>query len=127
MAAVGGSIQELDIGGRNFAVASDADAKRKLGGFENEIQSNGNGTARVIKTRVPWSLADISVEVDDSKGDLEYLQAIANSNATVQIAITFVSGLVYQADGTITGEIASSSQNATASISLGGGGEMTKQ
>ncbi len=45
MAAVGGSIESVTLDGRTFAVAADAEAQRKLGGFENEVQANGDGTA----------------------------------------------------------------------------------
>ena len=33
MAAVGGSIESVELEGRGFPVASDAEAQRKLGGF----------------------------------------------------------------------------------------------
>jgi hypothetical protein len=127
MAAVGGSIESISINGRIFPVASDAEANRKLGGFENEVQANGDGTARIVKTRVPWSLDGVTVEIDDVRGDQEFLQEVANGNVYVPIAITFASGLVYQGDGILTGEIQASSQSATAPISLMGPGEMTKQ
>lgn len=127
MAAVGGSIESISINGREFAVASDAEANRKLGGFENEVQANGNGTARIVKTRVPWALDGVQVEIDDSRGDQEFLQGIADGNVFVDVAISFASGLVYQGQGTITGEVQASSQNATASVSLGGPGQMTAQ
>jgi len=125
--AVGGSIESLSIDGRNFPVASDAEANRKLGGFENEVQANGDGTARIVKTRVPWSLDGISVEIDDDRADQEYLQEKANGNGFFPVAITLASGVVYQGRGQISGEVQASSQNATASISLMGPGEMTKQ
>lgn len=127
MAAVGGSIESISINGREFAVASDAEANRKLGGFENEVQANGNGTARIVKTRMPWALDGVQIEIDDSRGDQEFLQGIADRNVFVDVAITFASGLVYQGQGMITGELQASSQNATASISLGGPGQMTAQ
>ena len=125
--ATGGSIESISIDGRIFAVASDAEANRKLGGFENEVQVNGNGTSRIVKTRVPWSLDGVTVEVDDDRGDQEFLQEIADGNSNVPIAITLASGAVYQGDGIVTGEIQASSQNATASISLMGPGTMSKQ
>ena len=125
--AVGGSIESIAIDGRNFPVASDAEANRKLGGFETEVQANGDGTARVVKTRVPWSLDGVTVEIDDDRGDQEFLQGIADGNGFVPVTITLASGVTYQADGTVTGEIQASSQNATAGISLSGPGTMTKQ
>lgn len=127
MTAVGGSITSLTIKGRNFAVASDADANRKLGGYENEVQMNGNGTGRKIMTAVGWAVDGITVETDDSRGDQEFLQEVADETGFVDISYTLASGATYQGTGTITGEIQSSSQNATAGIALGGPGQMTKQ
>lgn len=127
MAAVGGSIESISLGGRIFAVAADAEAERKLGGFENEVQANGDGTARLIKTRVPLSISGLTVEVDDYRGDAEFLQSLADRPDFFPIAITYASGLVYQGTAQIVDETASSSQNATASISLSGPGRLTKQ
>jgi hypothetical protein len=127
MAAVGGSIESVSIRGRTFPVAADADANRKLGGFETEVQANGDGTARKILTRVPWQIDGLQLEIDDDRGDQEFLQAVANEKDFVAVAITFASGITYQGRGTITAELQFSSQNATAGVTLMGPGEMTKQ
>lgn len=126
-AAVGGSIESISIRGRLFPVAADAEANKKLGGFENEVQSNGDGTARIVKTRVPWMLDGVSVEINDSRADAEFLQEIADGLVFVPITITLASGVTYQGTGTITSEVQSSSQNATASITLSGQGTLTQQ
>lgn len=128
MAAVGGSIQEVNLSGRTFAVAADAEAQRKLGGWENEVQANGDGyTARLIKTRVPLSISGLTLEVDDSRGDHEFLQNLANGNDFFALGITFASGVTYQGSAQIVDELAASSQNATASVSLSGPGILTRQ
>jgi hypothetical protein len=127
MAAVGGSIESISIKGRNFAVASDAEANRKLGGFENEVQANGDGTGRIVKTRVPWALDGVQVEVDDVRGDQEFLQDISNGTEFVPITMTLASGFTYQATGIVTGELQGSTQNATASLTMSGPGEMSRQ
>ena len=127
MPAIGGSIESVTLDGREFAVAADAEAQRKLGGFENEVQANGNGTARLIKTRVPLSIDGLTVEVDDSRGDHEFLQDLSNRNDYFPIALSYASGLTYQGTAQIVGETQSSSQNATAAVSLMGPGELTKQ
>lgn len=127
MAAIGGSLESLTIRGRNFAVAADAEANRKLGGFENEVLANGDGTARMIKTRVPLSLDGVVIEIDDSRGDHEFLQDVANLNEFVTIALTYASGITWQGSATIVGEFQSSSQSATAPISLMGPGVLTRQ
>jgi hypothetical protein len=127
MPAIGGSIEAVSLRGRNFAVAADAEATRKLGGFENEVQANGNGTARIIKTRVPLSIDGLTLQVDDSRGDHEYLQDLSNATDYFPISITYASGVTYGGTASIVGELPASSQSATAAVSLMGPGELTKQ
>lgn len=128
MAAIGGSIESLTLDGRNYPVAADAEAQRKLGGFENEVQANGDGaTARLIKTSVPLSLDGVTVEVDDSRGDHEFLQELSNRPDFFPVAITYASGITYQGTAQIVGETQASSQNATAPVSLMGPGILTQQ
>lgn len=127
MSAIGGSIESITLDGREFGVAADAEAQRKIGGFENEVQANGNGTARLIKTRVPLSIDGLTVEIDDSRGDQEFLQEIANRNDYFPIAITYASGETYQGTAQITGEFTTSSQSAMGTVSLMGPGVLTKQ
>jgi len=127
MAAVGGSIESISLAGRLFPVAADAESQRKLGGFENEVQANGDGSARVIKTRVPLMLDGLTLNIDDSRGDHEFLQGLSNRSDFFPIALTYASGIVYQGTAQITGEMQVSSQSATASVSLSGPGVLTKQ
>jgi hypothetical protein len=127
MTAVGGSIESVTIRGRLFAVAADAEVTRKLGGFENEVQPNGDATARLIKTRVAWMLDGVQLAIDDGRADGEFLQEIADGLEFVPCTITLASGLTYQGDGQITGEIGFSSQNSTATVTLSGQGALTQQ
>ena len=71
MGAIGGSIESVILAGRQFPVAADTEVQRKLGGFNNEVQANGDGSARVIKTREPWMLDGITVEFG-ALGDPEW-------------------------------------------------------
>ena len=125
--SVGGSIESVSIDGRSFAVAADSEVQRKLGGFENESQANGNGTARIIKTRVPWSLSGLGVEVDDARNDHEFLQALSDRNDEFPIAITYASGVVYQGTGQIVGELQYSNQSTMANFDMAGSQKLTPQ
>ena len=127
MPAIGGSIESVTLNGRNFAVAADVDSQRKTGGFENDVQSNGDGSTRTIKTRVPWSVDSLSINVDDDNEDQEFLQQLADNNNDFPVAITYVSGATYQGTGQITGELTYSNTNATATIGLMGSQQLTKQ
>lgn len=127
MPAVGGSMESISLNGREFPIAADTEVQRKIGGFENEVLANGDGSARLIKTRVPLSLDGLTVEIDDSRGDHEFLQDLANSTDFFPIAPTYASGITYQGSAQIVGEMQSSSQSATAAVSLMGPGVLTRQ
>lgn len=125
--ATGGPLESISIRGRLLPVAADADVNMSLGGFNNEVEPNGNGTGRIVKSRVPWMLEGVVVEIDDDRADLEFLQEIANGLGTETITVTKADGKVYQGRGTITGEIKRATMNTTAPISLSGPGELTQQ
>jgi len=127
MSAIGGSIQDISIRGRLFPVGADVDANRKLGGFETELQANGDGSVRQIKTRMPWQIDGLSIEIDDDRADLEFLQEIADSKTYEDITITLASGVTYSGRGTVIGEVQGSSQSASASVTLGGPGKLEQQ
>jgi len=127
MAAVGGPIESISLDGRNFAVAADAEIQRKLGGMENEAQPNGDGTSRLVKTRVSPMFSGLVVEVDDSRGDHEFLQDLADRNDFFAVAVTYASGVTYQGRGQISGELQVSSANATAAFDIAGTGRFTAQ
>jgi len=127
MAAIGGSIESITLDGRTYSVAADADVARKLGGSENDVQANGDSTSRLIKTRVAWSLADATVSIDDSNGDAEFLQELANRNGFFPCTITLSGGAIYQGDGQLTGEMPTQTQATTAPLNIMGTGVLTKQ
>lgn len=125
--SIGGPIERVSIAGRAFSVAQDADVTRKLGGKENEIQLNGDGTGRTIQTRVAWSLTGLQLSIDDEATDQEFLQEVSDRAAYVPINVTFASGETYGGTGTVTGELTASSANATGSLTLSGPGKLVRQ
>ena len=127
MTTTAGSIESVSIRGRLFAVAADADAARKLGGLENEVAANGDGTARILKTRVPWSLTDIEVDVNDDRADQEFLQEIADGKDFVPVTFTLVSGVTYMGRAIITDTIEFSTAKGTAKLAFMGPGKATQQ
>ena len=125
--AVGGSMLEVSVSGRIFPVTADADASRDMGGYTAEQEANGDGSARKILTRKPWSLDGLSLEIDDDRGDQEFLQNIADSPDNVACVFTYVSGISYTGLGSPTGEIMASSQSASAPVSFKGPSKLVKQ
>lgn len=125
--ATGGSIQEVTLKNRRFAVAADAESQIALGGFNTEIQPNGDGSVRAVKTRVPFKIDGVQLSIDTNAGDAEFLQELCDSNDLFPITITLVSGNTYQGVGTITGEVQFSTQNSTCTVSLQGQAKLTIQ
>lgn len=127
MTATGGSAESITIGGRELPLTADADINRKLGGMENSIEANGNGTSRIIKTRVSPSLTGIVVECDDAQGDHEFMQAVADSNDFETVAITYADGSIYEGEAQVSGELVHSNQAATLAFDMMGTGTFTRQ
>ena len=126
MSAQGGSTEALIIDGRHFSVPADADFTTKLGGYEIELQPNGDRTVRRVQTWVPWSMSGGSISIDPARGDQEFIEGLA-LRPDVPIAKVDSDGIVYQGTGTVTGEKGKSSQSATMTIELGGPGKLTPQ
>ena len=127
MSAVGGSIESIAINNRLFPVAADVDASRDLGGFTSAVESNGNGSARILLTRKPWHISGVTVEVDDVRADHEFLQSVADAKEFVTIIVTLASGLSYQGIGTIVDKLELSTVKTTAQIELMGPQKLTQQ
>ena len=127
MTAIGGSIESVSVNSREFAVTADADVSRGLGGDSNTVESNGNRTVRLIKVATPWILEGLVISIDDINDDQEFLQEVADGNGEVPVSITYASGVVYQASGIITDDLRYTNQNTAASLSMAGGGKLTKQ
>jgi hypothetical protein len=125
--AVGGPIEEVNIDGRRFVVAADADAERDLGGFTNEVSPNGDGSARLLKTRKAWKLSGLSLEINSNRGDLEYLQGKADSKEFFPISVKHCDGAVYGGSGQITGDIKASGMKAVCPVEFSGPKKLEKR
>jgi hypothetical protein len=127
MALVGGSIQAVSIGGTDFAVTADADAKLRLGGTKLSPQRYGNGTTIFTGSTEPWSLTDLEIGIEADRGHLQFLQSVASAFDPVPCTITLVDGTVYSGMGELVDDHDFSTAKATATISLMGSGQLTKQ
>tara|TARA_R110000751_G_scaffold47241_3_gene105867 strand:+ start:1506 stop:1886 length:381 start_codon:yes stop_codon:yes gene_type:complete len=125
--ATGGSIESVTLDGRTYSVAADADSNRQVGGDSNELQVNGDRTVRLIKTAMPWQADGLALSIDDTNGDQEFLQALADRNDLFPIEAVYASGAIFNGTGQIVGEISVSSQATTVPIAIGGSGSFVAQ
>jgi len=125
--SVGGSIESVTIDGVIFAVTADADVTRHLGGDQNEVETNGDGSSRIIKTKTAWKLDGLVLSIDDLREDQEFLQAHADLKSFFTVLISFASGAKYDGQGQITGDLVFSSKATTATVSFTGTGKLSRQ
>jgi hypothetical protein len=116
----GGPIESITIKGRRFACDGEDSAKIQLGGFNNELKPNGDGTPRQIKSRKLATISDLNPKIDPANGDLEYLQEIQNGFEMADTAITLVDGTVYSGAMQITDEVEYDAKEGTAGLSMAG-------
>lgn len=127
MGTTGGSVISISLNGRQFAIPADTDVNIKRGGFESETQINGDGTTRKIKTRVPWGILGLSVSIDDSQQDHQFLQGLADGNEVVDVVMELASGAIETGKGDINGELQRATQATTAQFDLMGQGKLNQQ
>lgn len=119
--AIAGAPRSLTIKGRYFKVAHDSPGNKAIGGRNNEVAMNGDGSFRTIQTVMPGSLNDLNVEIEDSKGDQEYLKGITDAGLPVAVVATYASNISYTGDLVITGEMQKDEATGLMSLSFQGG------
>ena len=90
-----GDIRQLTINGREFDVAPESSCNIRPGGFANSVARNGNGSLHVTQKRNTAGISDLSVSVDDTRQDLEFLQETADDGLPVPVTLTLCSGIGY--------------------------------
>ena len=118
--AIHGAMRSLTINGRGFKVAHDGSGNKAIGGRNNEVAMNGDASFRVIQTVMPGSFKDLQVEMDDSRGDQEFLQTLANEGLSVPIVTTYASNISYTGDLVLTGEVVADENTGLAPLSFEG-------
>ena len=124
---VGGSLEGVTLRGRYFTATADADSSRQLGGWSNEQQDNGDGSARLIKTRKGWKITGLTLNINDNNGDQEYLQELMNLKDFFPITVHYANREIYSGVGQIVDDQETSSMNATGGVTLQGPGQIERQ
>lgn len=127
MAAIGGPIKGVSIAGREFSSASDSPPKMFIGGAVNKKEPNGDQSARTIQEIKPWSVSDVKVSVDLSRGDIEFLQDLSDNGSDEVFTVTYTDGTVYQGRGGVVGELNYDAGKATVDVGFEGPGKLTPQ
>ena len=124
---VSGSIREVSLAGRIFPVTADSDPGRQLGGFTNEIQANGDGSVRVVQTRMPWSVSGLTLVINNGRQDQEYIQNLIDSGSLFVFSITYADSVTYSGSAQVVGEFDRASMAGTAEVGFMGSQKLTQQ
>jgi hypothetical protein len=116
-----GDIREFTIDGRGFTPQSGASFTITMGGYDNEVTRGGNGDLTIKQSAVPGKIGDAAVIIDHEAGDMEFIRTRKDSAKVCNVAVTLVSGVVYQGDLVIAGEVGLSSGDGNVTLSLEGG------
>jgi hypothetical protein len=98
----GGDIQQVLINGRSFDPANEGTMNYRLSGFIPTNLPTGNGKQHTNMRRKLGGFDGLALSIDSERLDVEFLQEIWNSGATVPVQITKSDGVVY--DGSLSGE-----------------------
>jgi len=92
-----GPLESININTRRFPVDGEINAVLNLDGYTNEVKPNGQpGESRIIKSRRSGKIGAIPLVIDSSRGDVEFLQEIMNSNDFVDFYATGVDGITWE-------------------------------
>ena len=127
MAIVYGSIVECHIKDRIFPVPADTETNRDLGGWSNEVEQNGDGSGRMVKTRTPGVVEGLVLSLDEVRGDQQYLKACADSHDFFECTLVYAGGEIYSGTGTITDKISVNSMKGTCPVTIKSPGGLDKQ
>lgn len=117
----GGPLESITIKKRRFPVDGEINAMLSLGGFTNEVKPNGDGqTFRIVKTAKTAKLKAIPIIIDNSRGDMEFIQEIMDDPEPVDCFATEVDGTVWEGSVTIAGDPEKSTKEGTMEIEVHG-------
>jgi len=98
-----GALKRIQIKGRPFAVSGENAGNRVLGGRENEVAKNGDGTTRILQKEVTWKLSDVEISTDVT--GQQFIQDIADQGEEVPIMWTLANNDIVAGIGIPTGAI----------------------
>jgi len=102
MASQGGPIVNMSISGRTFAVTQDSDPPIDLGGNENDVEMNGDKSARIVSKIVPGKIGPVALVIDHANGDQQFIQEIRDNKELVDVSIELADGSIFYHRGIIT-------------------------
>lgn len=118
--AAGGAIESIVINGRRFTCDAEDEPSVELGGYNNEVKANADGTSRVTKTRVVGSITGLNLVMDLDRGDPDFIKETKDDLEMVAVTATLVDGSLISGEAQIVDASALNVKDNTMEVSLNG-------
>jgi hypothetical protein len=117
---ISGPVESIVFAGRRFPLDGEDAVKITLSGMKNEIKFNGDGSRRIIRSRVHGSIKDANVQITHGNHDLEYLRELQSTADFFDVSVTLCDGTIYAGEMQFVDDITEDTQQGVAAVSLEG-------
>jgi hypothetical protein len=117
---VAGPFESHTLAGRRFVCDGEDAAQLQLNGKSNEVKPAGDGTNRVVQSRIAGTLEGTNLTFDPANGDDDYLQALRIGGKFFDYSGTTNDGIVWAGSVQITGDLKFDYKAGTVPITLSG-------
>ena len=100
-----GDILQIMIYDREFDPKQGSSVNYRIAGRTNETTLNGNGSNHTTQTLKPGGFDSLTISLDPSKKDLEYLQNANDEGEPGNCSMTLINGITYAGQLTLQGEL----------------------
>ena len=117
---VGGPFTSHVLNGRRFVCDADDTAQLTTQGKTNEVKPNGDGSNRVIQSRIPGKLVGTNLCFNPENGDDDFLNELRDSGAFFDYSGTANDGSVWSGSVQITSELVFDFKEGTVPVDFAG-------
>ncbi len=111
-----GDILQIVLYDREFDPKQGSSVNYRTSGRLNETTLNGNGGIHTMQTLKPGGFDSLTISLDPSKKDLEYLQAKNDEGEPGNCSMTLIGGITYGGQLVIQGELDANSGDGQVDI-----------
>jgi hypothetical protein len=117
---IAGPFESHTLSGRRFVCDAEDTAQLQIQGRNNEVKAAGDGTNRVVQSRVPGTIEGTNLVFDPSNGDDDHLQELKDSGKFFDYSGTTNDGFVWAGSVQITGDLKFDYKAGTVPVTLSG-------
>lgn len=115
-----GAFESVVLGKRRFTCDAESEAEVDLSEWDNEVKPNSDGTFRTLKTRHMQKIEGITLDIDVSRGDMEFINEAKASFKPLSFSATRADGGIYDGEVMITDSTSLNDNESTMEITLEG-------